>query len=99
MDDSLSIVGLRLKKLRIERDLTMDMVVNDIYTQFNVVIRRGNLSKWENGINIPSLYMARVMCLYYRVSLDYLLGLTDNRAPAELLANKGKKPKKDKKDK
>ena len=94
MDDDLKIVGERLKALRTERDLTMDMVVNDMNTQYSIEIRRGNLSKWERGVNIPSLYMAKFLCMYYRVSLDYLLGLTDNRAPVELLAKSKKGVKK-----
>lgn len=88
MDDDLKIVGERLKALRTERDLTMDMVVKDMNVQFNIELRRANLSKWENGVNIPSLYMARFLCMYYRVSLDYLMGLTDSRAPVDLLDRK-----------
>lgn len=95
MDDDLRIVGERLKQLRVERDLTMDMVVNDMNSKYDLGIRRGNISKWENGVNIPTLYMARYLCMYYRVSLDYLLGLTDNRAPVELLVNRKKGSKKD----
>lgn len=94
MDNDLRIVGERLKALRTERDLTMDMVVTDMNAQFNIELRRANLSKWENGVNIPSLYMARYLCMYYRVSLDYLMGLTDSRAPVDLLAkSKGSKNK------
>lgn len=94
MEDNLRIVGERLKQLRIERDLTMDMVVNDMNSKYDLGIRRGNISKWENGVNIPTLYMARYLCMYYRVSLDYLLGLTDNRAPVELLVKSKKGSKK-----
>lgn len=94
MENDLRIVGERLKQLRTERDLTMDMVVNDMNSKYDLGIRRGNISKWENGVNIPTLYMARYLCMYYRVSLDYLLGLTDNRAPVELLVNSKKGSKK-----
>lgn len=94
MDDDLRIIGERLKQLRTERDLTMDMVVNDMNSKYDLGIRRGNISKWENSVNIPTLYMARYLCMYYRVSLDYLLGLTDNRAPVELLVRSKKGSKK-----
>lgn len=94
MENDLRIVGERLKQLRTERDLTMDMVVNDMNSKYDLGIRRGNISKWENGVNIPTLYMARYLCMYYRVSLDYLLGLTDNRAPVELLVKSKKESKK-----
>lgn len=92
MDEDLKILGERLKQLRNERELTMDMVVTDMNTQYNIEIRRGNLSKWENGVNVPSLRMAAYLCAYYHVSLDYLIGNTDSRVPVDLLA----KSKKDK---
>ena len=63
-------------------------------SKYDLGIRRGNISKWENGVNIPTRYMARYLCMYYRVSLDYLLGLTDNRATVELLVNSKKGSKK-----
>lgn len=90
MELDLMIVSKRLKELRSERGLTMDMVVNDINERLNIGLRRGNLSKWENGVNIPSLYMAKMLSIYYRVSLDYLVGLTDNRAPVDLLVKSKK---------
>lgn len=90
MDDDLKVVGERLKQLRTERDLTMDMVVNDVNMQFNIELRRSNISKWERGVNIPSLYMAKILCMYYRVSLEYLLGITDNKAPVDLLVKSKK---------
>ena len=86
MDSELELLGQRLKQLRNERELTMDMVVTDMNTQFNIELRRGNLSKWENGINVPSLRMAAYLCAYYHVSLDYLIGNTDSRVPVDLLA-------------
>lgn len=86
MDEDLKILGKRLKQLRNERELTMDMVVTDMNMQYNIEIRRGNLSKWENGVNVPSLRMAAYLCAYYHVSLDYLIGNTDSRVPVDLLA-------------
>lgn len=90
MDDDLKILGERLKQLRTERELTMDMVVTDMNTQFNIEIRRGNISKWENGVNVPSLRMAAYLCAYYHVSLDYLIGNTNSRVPTDLLARNKK---------
>lgn len=90
MDDDLKILGERLKQLRTERELTMDMVVEDMNTKFNIEIRRGNISKWENGVNIPSLRMAAYLCAYYHVSLDYLIGNTNSRVPTELLVKNRK---------
>ena len=95
MDEDLKMLGERLKELRNERELTMDMVVTDMNSQFNIELRRGNISKWENGVNIPSLRMAAYLCEYYHVSLDYLIGNTDSRVPVDLLAKtiRGRKDK------
>lgn len=84
MDD----LGQRLKGLRTERDLTLDMVVYDINQKYHVEITKGNLSRWENDKNIPSLRMAALLCKYYNISLDYLIGNTDIKTPVELLARK-----------
>lgn len=81
-------LGERLKALRQERDMTMDMVVYDMDKKFNIEITRGHLSKWENGKNDPSLRLAAYLALYYNVSLDYLMGLTDSKAPADVLARR-----------
>lgn len=78
-------LGERLKELRTERDMTMDMVVYDINHRYNIEISKGHLSKWENSVNVPSLRLAKYLCLYYNVSLDYLLGLTKIKAPVRVL--------------
>ena len=83
--DTIEGLGSRLKELRTERDMSLDMVVYDINQRYNIEISKGNLSRWENGKNTPSLPMAKHLCLYYNVSLDYLLGLTKIKAPVRVL--------------
>lgn len=76
----------RLKELRTEKQLSLDMVVYDINKKFNINITKSHLSRWENGRNVPSVRYAGYLALYYGVSLDYLLGFTDSRVPTDLLA-------------
>lgn len=76
----------RLKSLREEKGLTMDMFVWDMNTKYNIELNKGLVSKWENGVNEPSLRYAGYLARYYDVSLDYLIGLTDVKTPARLLA-------------
>ena len=83
--DSIDGLGNKLKELRTERDLTLDMVVYDMKHKFNIEITKGHLSRWENGKNNPSSRLAKYLCLYYNVSLDYLLGLTKTKAPVRVL--------------
>lgn len=86
--DELSKLGERLKELRQQRELTMDMVVYDVSNTYHIEFTKGNLSRWENGINYPSLIYAAYLAKYYNVSLDYLIGNTDVKAPVELLTRK-----------
>lgn len=87
----LDILGKRLKELRQERELTLDMVVFDMEQRFEIEFTKGNLSRWENNINTPSLIYAAYLAKYYNVSLDYLIGLTDTRAPVNLLTKEKRK--------
>lgn len=89
--DEVENIGKKLKQLRTERDLTLDMVVYSINQEYNIEFTKGNLSRWENGINLPSLRLAAYLAKFYGVSLDYLIGNTDVRTPTNLLAIKKKK--------
>ena len=80
----------RLKELRLEKELSLDMVVYDLDKRFSVELTKSHLSRWENNKNDPSIRYAAALAKYYNVSLDYLLGLTDSRTPADLLVRKRK---------
>ena len=79
-------IGKRIKELRTERDLTMDLFVADMNQKFTQPkpLNKSMVSRWEAGINEPSLENARNLANYFDVSLDYLIGLTDNRTPSRL---------------
>lgn len=94
-------LGKRLKDLRLERDMTIDMFVYDMEQKFHIEISKANVSRWENGINEPTLHYAKYLCKYYNVSLDYLIGNTEVKTPTNLLLNSRNKSsdKKKKEDK
>ncbi len=81
-------IGKRIYQLRIERELTLDMLATDMNQKYNPEkpINKSMLSRWENEANEPSLENARLLAMYYDVSLDYLIGLTDVRTPSRLQA-------------
>lgn len=82
-------IGKKLKTLRSERDLSLDMLVADMnYKYPETNINKSMLSRWENGINDPSLEYAKNIAAYFDVSLDYLIGLTDVRTPARFRSKK-----------
>lgn len=83
-------LGTKLKDLRNERQLSLDMVVYDIDAKFEIEITKSHLSRWENGKCSPSLKYAAYLAKYYNVSVDYLVGLTDTRVPTNVLAKNKK---------
>lgn len=70
--------GKRLYNLRLQQNKTMDEVVKEFNEQFETKIAKANLSRWERGINEPSLAMAKRLCAYYGITADYLLGLDES---------------------
>lgn len=71
--------GKRLYDLRVQQNKTMDDVVKEFNERFGTNIARANLSRWERGLNEPSLAMAKRLCAYYGITADYLLGLTEDK--------------------
>lgn len=79
-------IGEKLKELRKERELTLDMLVADLNQSYpDIKVNKSMISRWERGENDPSLEYARHLAMYFNVSLDYLIGLTDVKTPARLL--------------
>lgn len=62
----------RLRQLREERDLKQTTVAQE------TGLSRSTISNYEAGMP-PSTANGRVLAAYYGVSLDYILGLTDER--------------------
>ena len=68
----------RIRSLRQERGLTQD----ELGRLFGIV--KSTVSLYENGKSVPNDQIKTEMCRYFNVSMDYLLGLTDERtAPPE----------------
>lgn len=63
----------RLRKLRIERDLSQDEVGQSLNLSGRTI---GN---YESGKRMPALDTLISLAEFYEVSIDYLLGRTDNR--------------------
>lgn len=81
-------VGKRIKQLREERDLSMDMLVADMNLRYNPEkpINKSMVSRWEKDKNNPSLDNIKYLSDYFDVSIDYLIGNTDIRTAARLMA-------------
>ena len=63
--------GERLKELRTEKGLSQKALAKQLGCNQSMV------SFWENGVNEPTENAIRKVALFFEVSADYLLGLTD----------------------
>lgn len=61
-----------LKKLRKNRKMTQ------ITLQMETGIEQALLSKYENGNRVPPTETLLILADFYNVSIDYILGRTDN---------------------
>ena len=62
----------RFKNLRTKYNLSQ----NDVAKALNLT--RGTVTHWESEIRLPSLGVAIKLADYFNVSLDYLVGRSDN---------------------
>jgi transcriptional regulator with XRE-family HTH domain len=64
----------RLKKLRTEKELTQ----NDI-SNFLGLASYTTISKWEKGVNDPPIELCVKLAEFFKVSLNYLVGESNQR--------------------
>lgn len=69
----MKIFGDRLKKLRTSRHLTQD----ELGEIFNPPLAQSTIGTYERGMRQPSLENLITISNYFNVSIDYLLGITD----------------------
>lgn len=65
---------MRIKELRKERHITQIKMAMDLNMSQNTV------SRYENGEREPGIAELVAIADYFRVSVDYLIGRTDNPA-------------------
>ena len=65
----------RMKELREDRDWTQQHVADLLF------INRRTYSAYENGVNAMSPEILMKLSEIYQTSVDYLLGLTDQKKP------------------
>lgn len=66
-------IGCKLKSLRTKRNLSMDDLANDMNSRYpSINLDKSMISRWENGLNDPSLEYAKYLSMYFGISLDDL---------------------------
>lgn len=66
-------LATRLKQLRLERGITLEQVAKDLNTT------KVTISRYENSVREPKSDTLRQLANYFDVSIDYLLGESDER--------------------
>ena len=66
---------MRLKALREDRDITQSEIAAYLH------IRQNTYSQYENGQRQIPIEQLVALARYYKTSVDYLLGLTEIKAP------------------
>lgn len=66
---------LRIRNLREDADLTQKQIAELLSTN------QSNYSKTERGVKALSLEEAVTLAQFYKTSVDYIVGLTDERDP------------------
>lgn len=66
-------VGERIKKLRKDKDLTLEELANIFNNKYNSKVTKQFLSMLENGRRQLSINMATKYVEYFNTSYDYIL--------------------------
>lgn len=61
----------RLKELRISKNLSQQKLADDL------CINKQTISQYERGVRQPNLEMLLILCDYFNVNSDFLLGHSD----------------------
>lgn len=76
---------IRLKELRDSHGLSQSDLAKNLHTNQSTV------AMWENGTNRPRNATLEKLASFFNVSVDYLLGRTDEKSPAPGEAQNGEK--------
>lgn len=67
----MNIFSQRLRELRLDKCMSMKELAKELNTT------DATISNWENGVNEPKISYLKAIAVYFDVSADYLLGLSD----------------------
>lgn len=87
--ESVNNFGDRLHSLRKSKSLTQEAFASSLNERYDLKINKSMVSKWENNIDTPSLNSAKYISIFFDVSLDYLLGVSDDKQVARAHMNIG----------
>ena len=66
--------GERLRKIRTERGYSMDYLADIYNKKYNGKLNKSTISRYENGLQEPMLFVVNNLADLFSVSVDYLTG-------------------------
>lgn len=63
--------GNRLKILRLKHNLSQLQLARELH------VSQSTISSWENGLSEPNIFKLVSVARFFKVSVDYLIGLKD----------------------
>lgn len=79
--------GQRFKQLRVEKNLTQQELAEDFNKIYGHNFAKSSISQYENDKRRPETEALKHFSLYFNVSIDYLLGVSDDRKLSVLKEN------------
>lgn len=67
----------RFRYLRLQKNISLSYLANELNNKYNLNISKGTISRWENGKSRPSYVNIKCLTDYYNVTIEYLLNTTD----------------------
>lgn len=74
--------GDRFKELRLKKGLKQQELVDDFNNIYNHTFTKSSISQYENNKRIPETEALKNFSLYFDVSVDYLLGVSNDKHSA-----------------
>ncbi|MBS4190348.1 helix-turn-helix domain-containing protein [Bacillus sp. FJAT-49705] len=69
--------GEKLRELRNQKNLSIDELVSKLNSSYETSISKSMISRYENGQADPKMENVRVIADFFKVSSDFLLGISD----------------------
>jgi len=73
----MNVFGERLKELR--GAMSINDLITDLNSKYETNISKSMISRYENGNADPKMEVVRILADYFKVSSDYLVGITDEK--------------------
>lgn len=71
--------GQRFKELRLDKNLTQQELADDFNKTYNYTFTKSAISQYENDKRTPEVEALINFALYFDVSLDYLMCLSEKK--------------------